>query len=109
MSPDQDSDELQRIRAYLNARLDSFVRRTSLHLPTGIEGSGNIGPRGHNPQVGPLTALQGSGPTATPASNRINLKGMKAFQDNERSVRALAKEIKHLITEDMKRGIGFGV
>ena len=51
--------------------------------------------------TGPVTPTQ----RVEPAEN-VGLKDDAVFLDDERRVRALAKEIKHLITEDKRRGIG---
>lgn len=46
-----------------------------------------------------------SGPAAGAVTVSVNLMGGTIFLDDERRVRALAKEIKRLITEDKRRGL----
>lgn len=46
-----------------------------------------------------------SGPAARAVTVNVNLMGGTIFLDDERRVRALAKEIKRLITEDKRRGL----
>ncbi len=46
-----------------------------------------------------------AGPEARAVTVSVNLVGGTIFLDDERRVRALAKEIKRLITEDKRRGL----
>ncbi len=55
-------------------------------------------------------------PTARPATSsfagdstvNVNMMGGTVFLDDERTIRALAKEIKRLLAEDRRRGLGVG-
>ena len=63
-----------------------------------------------DPTVGRLGALSqvippAAGPTDVTLTVNVNLMGRTIFLDDERRTRALAKEIKRLITEDKRRGL----
>ncbi len=90
MSGSQDA-ELSRLRTHLNSCFDSFLRRTSFRTPPGDVA---------------VVAPRQAGPIADAVSVNVNLMGGAVFLDDERRVRALAKEIKRLIVEDKRRGIG---
>ena len=72
---------LSRARADLSHAVESFLRRTGFPVPTGGEGTDS-------------------------ASGKLGTDGGAISRDGERRKRALAKEIKRLITEDTRRGIG---
>ncbi len=56
----------------------------------------------------PLTPLRGTGESPDTLTVNVNLFGAPIFLDDERRIRALAKEIKRLINEDRRRGLGVG-
>ena len=108
MSTDTRLQRLELLRTEVNSSLRSFLHRTRLLTP----GSG--APRGvarGAPAPGVAVPVVGS-KDADPAPGavvvNVNLMGGTIFLDDERRVRALAKEIKRLITEDTRRGLGIG-
>ena len=55
-----------------------------------------------------LTARPATSSSAGDSTVNVNLMGGAVFLDDERTIRALAKEIKRLLTEDRRRGLGVG-
>lgn len=79
---------LSRLRADANRSLRSFSMRTSRMPRDSASQQAEVASGGVNVNV--------------------NLVGEVFFLDDERRMRALAKEIKRLITEDRRRGLGVG-
>ena len=106
MSSDSDARRLSRLRAELNSSLLSLMHRTSSSLPRG--GNRPQVARAHGGSAGVVPAMTEwpTGPVPDAVRVSVDLKGGAIFLDDERRVRALAKEIKRLITEDNRRGIG---
>ncbi len=106
-APDQ-SARLSRLRAETDAALRSLPRSTPSAGSTPKARSAGV--RGRPP------ASAATFPTARPATSsfsgdstvNVNLLGGTVFLDDERTVRALAKEIKRLLAEDRRRGLGVG-
>ena len=93
-------------RAEADRRLGEYLARLGLASPPAAARRDSAGRRLPTPAD---AALAGSRPTpsAEPGLNvNVNLNGGAVFLDDERQLRALAKEIKRLITEDKRRGIG---
>ena len=86
------SEELELLKGEVHRSLRSFSRRSLLSIQA--VGRGGRGGR----QMPVIGATQG-GANADPVIGT-------GLVDNERRARALAKEIKRLITEDKRRGIG---
>ena len=55
-----------------------------------------------------LTSRPASSSFAGDSTVNVNLMGGTLFLDDERAIRALAKEIKRLLAEDRRRGLGVG-
>ena len=101
-------ERLSRLRSDLNRSLDSLARRTMFPTPT-------FDSRGRAARATAGAAADVSAPgnwRSQPASSTVSvnvvLKGGVIFMDDERHLRALAKEIKRLISEDDRRGLGVG-
>ena len=96
MASDDQSEHLSRLKAQANRSLRSFLKRGRFPTP----GTGTR-PRIDKrvPPTVPVRAASG-----TLALNARLLNGT-VFLDDERSTRALAKEIKRLIAEDRRRGL----
>ena len=78
MGLNQDRKDLEQLRAILNARLASLSRRTRFPTPSGAWRDGSLG----------------GVPPALPGIGRIGPRGKDNARDDERRIRALAKEIK---------------
>ncbi len=71
------------------------VELMGIGLPVRRHGSANLA----------VPALGSSSPAEATLTVNVNLMGGTVFLDDERRTRALAKEIKRLITEDKRRGL----
>lgn len=108
MASDFRRERLSHLRAEVNRSVEAFLHRAILITPT----SGAL------PETGRRRAASGGLPPMVARTNaevapgevtvNVNLMGGTIFLDDERSVRALAKEIKRLITEDRRWGLGVG-
>ena len=95
MTSNDNLEQLALLRAQADRSLRLILRRTaSLAQTTGGSWNANRSPQDFwgVPPVAP------SGAPTMPISEPV-------FPDNERRLRALAKEIKRLITEDKRRGL----
>ena len=106
MTPDNPDAAQSPKRAEAERRLGDYLARLSFVTPT----AATRRPSGGRPLSSPIDsaalAFQ-SRPSPEPGLNiNVNLHGGAIVLDNERQLRALAKEIKRLITEDSRRGIG---
>ena len=103
----QDNENTSRHQRYAEAerRLRDYLATLSFVTPTIAT---RIGPNGRPSAAGTdsvnMASLSRVSPEPTLAVN-VNLHGGTIVLDNERQLRALAKEIKRLITEDTRRGI----
>lgn len=88
MNKDNRMQRLSRLRADANRSLRSFSMRTG-RLPRD-------------------SSERSDGTASGGPSVNVNLVGEVFFLDDERRMRSLAKEIKRLITEDRRRGLGVG-
>ena len=103
----------------ISARLNRLRAETDSALRTLLRSVPSVG----STQEIPSTRVRGWPlrspamiPTARPAGSsfagdatvNVNLMGGTVFLDDERTIRALAKEIKRLLTEDRRRGLGVG-
>ena len=79
------------MRSSLESSLSVYLERFIFATPRG----GNRGPAARARDVAESGAV----------SVNVDLKGGAIFLDDERSIRALAKEIKRLIGEDKRRGL----
>ena len=106
-APEQ-SARLTRLRAETDAALRSLPR------PTPSAGSTSETPpapgRGRPPTSAAmiLTARPATSSFAGDSTVNVNLMGGTLFLDDERAIRALAREIKRLLAEDRRRGLGVG-
>ncbi len=102
------SARLARLRADTDAALRSLPRAAPAAGSTPETPSARM--RGWPPTSAAMF------PTARPATSgiagdstvNVNLMGGTVFLDDERTIRALAKEIKRLLAEDRRRGLGVG-
>ena len=90
MAGSEDGVELSQLQAALDRSLVSYLRRLSFAVPRS---------RSRRTATSAAASLRGSGV-------HRGAGGEPVFHDDERRLRALAKEIKHLISEDKRRGIG---
>ena len=101
-------DALSRLRAEADATLRSFLRAApSPSVATSPSPARER--RGAHDGTAPIPTTR----TATSALGgdttvNVNLTGGTVVLDDERTIRALAKQIKRLITEDRRRGLGVG-
>ena len=108
MGSESTSSRLNRLWAETDAALRSLPRTAPSAGPTPEAPSARA--RGWPPTIAALV------PTARPATSgfagdstvTVNLMGGTLFLDDERTIRALAKEIKRLLAEDRRRGLGVG-
>ena len=106
--PPEQSARLTRLRAETEAALRSLPRAAPSAGSTSETPSARGGGR---PPTGAAII-----PRARPAASNlagdltvnVNLMGGTVFLDDERTIRALAKEIKRLLAEDRRRGLGVG-
>ncbi len=89
-APEQ-SARLTRLRAETDAALRSLPRSAPSAAST--------------PEM-ILTARPATSSFAGDSTVNVNLMGGTVFLDDERAIRALAKEIKRLLAEDRRRGLG---
>jgi hypothetical protein len=93
MTDSREPDDLVRLQAHLGRSLGAFLRRDGFAVP----------------RAGAARASPGARPSATDsrrAGRPGPVLGADHFLGDERQVRALAKEIKRLIIEDGRRGVG---
>ena len=89
-------ERLARLRREVDRSLRSLIGRTTLSIP-GV---------GSSPERrGPGARGTSTSETAGPVTVQVSFTGGVA-PDDERQVRALAKEIRRLIAEDRRRGLG---
>ena len=105
MDSNADSQRLSLLRAESDRALRALLRSPGLPLPA-------VGPAGEAEEatpaslgVFPAVVSRQAGPLAATLTVNVNLVGQTIFLDDERRVRALAKEIKRLISEDKRRGL----
>ena len=108
MTNDSRSERLSLLKAEANRSLRSFLRRNRLVTPRS-RADRDTQHRAAN-SIGLLPAIPPRGAIASSdaVNVNVNLSGGTIFLDDERRVRALAKEIKRLIIEDRRRGLGVG-
>ena len=104
----EQSARLTRLRAETDAALRSLPR-SALSAGSTPETPSARG-RGRPPTSAAmiLTARPASSSFARDSTVNVNLMGGTLFLDDERAIRALAKEIKRLLAEDRRRGLGVG-
>ena len=90
MADNDRSEHLSYLRTRANHSLRSFLRRGGFTSP-------GTGPRRRVDNRVP--------PTVPQTGANVRLLSGTTFLDDERGTRALAKEIKRLITEDRRRGL----
>ena len=108
MTADSLSRRLSRLKGDANRPLTLLLQCSGFAVPASMTAAAEAG----NPSTsGSITAIPAaretvSAPGAVNVS--LNLGGGTVFLDDERRVWALAKEIKRLVIEDRRRGIGVG-
>ncbi len=108
MANDSRLERLSLLKAEANRSLRSFLWRNRIVTPR----SGTDRNTQHD-AANPIGLLPVIPPRGTIASSdavnvNVNLSGGTIFLDDERRIRSLAKEIKRLISEDRRRGLGVG-
>ena len=93
MTDDATSTRLAELSAEADRALRSFLRRTTLFAVSSATAATSAG-------TGPRTVEESAAQSNNDGSTR------RAVSRDERGQRALAKEIKRLITEDKRRGLG---
>ena len=108
MTNDSRSERLSLLKAEANRSLRSFLRRNRFVTPRS-EADRDTRHRAE-PSIGLLPAIpsRGAGASSDAVNVNVNLSSGTIFLDDERRMRALAKEIKRLISEDRRRGLGVG-
>ena len=106
MSDDYERDHLSRLRRELSGSFLSLMSRSAFAMPRGGGGhpvtrAGGVAWSTYGASGTPDSGLGPQAPYST-----ADLRGGDLLLNDERKVRALAKEIKRLITEDKRRGIG---
>ena len=106
MPPSGGSGQLERLRRDSERALLAFGRRLGVAPPDASDASeagGGVSPVSQGALRYNLPA--GQGIVSDTLNVNVNLAGGTIFLDDERRVRALAKEIKRLISEDKRRGL----
>ena len=99
---------LSRLRAEADATLRAFLRTApSPGAATNPSPAGERRRAREGTTPIPMTRAAASAPAGDTTVN-VNLMGGTIVLDDESTVRALAKQIKRLITEDRRRGLGVG-
>ena len=106
-APEQ-SARLTRLRAETDAALRSLPRPASSAGSTPETPSARARGRPLTSEAMILTSRPASSSFARDSTVNVNLMGGTVFRDDERTIRALAKEIKRLLAEDRRRGLGVG-
>ena len=105
MSTDFRLERMSRLRAEADRSIRSFLRRAT-SVPS-VSGASRAS--GGRPPITEGVASDGNPTLAEAAPGavvvHVKLMGDTIFLDDERRVRALAKEIRRLITEDRRRGL----
>ena len=91
----QGPDRLDRLRERAGRILGDYARGDSLPVPR------SDGPASD-------ARRRSVGDNSSPVTVNVSLSGGPIFLDDERRIRALAKEIRRLIGEDRRRGLGAG-
>ena len=108
MTNDSRSERLSLLKAEANRSLRSFLRRNRFVTPR--SGADRDTQHRAEPSIGLLPAIpsRGAGASSDAVNVNVNLSSGTIFLDDERRMRALAKGIKRLISEDRRRGLGVG-
>ena len=96
MQADSPSRQLSRLRANAASSLRSFLGQATFAVPV----------YGQTTEPDGRTASGRPTPPTGAAPMNAKLMGETIHLDDERRLRALAKQIKGLITEDKRRGLG---
>ena len=108
MTNDSRSERLSLLKAEANRSLRSFLRRNRIVTPR--SGAGQDTNQGDTNSMGllPVIPPRSARASSNAVNVNVNLSGGTIFLDDERRIRSLAKEIKRLISEDRRRGLGVG-
>ena len=101
-------DDLSRLRAEVDATLRSFLRTAPSPTAATHLSSSREQRRAHEGTTRIPTVRTAASALAGDTTVNVNLMGGTVVLDDERTIRALAKQIKRLITEDRRRGLGVG-
>ena len=104
----EQSERLTQLRAETDAVLRSLPRSAPSAGSTPETPSARGRGRPLTSAATILTARPASSGFARDSTINVNLMGGTVFLDDERAIRALAKEIKRLLAEDRRRGLGVG-
>ena len=103
-------DRLAQLRAHAASIVGGYARGPALPTPRARDGEDAQSADGLSlPNGGAIVsrprAANGDGGAL---SVNVTLSGGPVFLDDERRIRALAREIKRLLSEDRRRGLGVG-
>ena len=103
-------DRLGELRARAASIVGGYARGSSLPTPRARDSEGSPQANGLSTQDGgaPLGRTRSASGDGGALSVNVTLSGGPIFLDDERRIRALAKEIKRLLSEDRRRGLGVG-
>ena len=108
MPADARLEQLSRLRSEVDRSLRPFLNRTGLLAPASGTSRGMARRVAASEAAVPALASNDAEAVSGAVVVNVNLMGGTIFLDDERRVRALAKEIRRLITEDTRRGLGIG-
>lgn len=108
MTSDNRNERLNQLRRGANSLLRAFNRRSGFVSTGASESQEGIGSSALAQGLLPSASQVGGSQSSGEVTVNVNLMGGAVFIDDERRVRALAKEIKRLIVEDRRRGLGVG-
>ena len=97
---------MQQNRRHEMDRLDGLRERAGRIVGDYARGGSLDVPRADSAATGGRSRAAGDGGGAVTVN--VSLSGGPIFLDDERRIRALAKQIKRLIGEDRRRGLGVG-
>lgn len=121
MATESSSDRLLRLRGEVEVALTSFLEHTTLLMPASgasepvgpgagpggpAPGPASQAPGQRGPASGPIPQAIGRSRAFSTALSHVRTLEGNVFAGNERALRELAKEIKRLISEDKRRGLG---
>lgn len=108
MTADSLSRRLSRLEGDADRSLTLLLQRSGFAVPASMTAAAEAGNPSTSGNITPIPAAQETVSAPGAVNVSVNLGGVTVFLDDERRVWALAKEIKRLIIEDLRRGIGVG-
>ena len=108
MTDDSLSIRLSRLRRDADRSLTLLLQRSGFAVPASMTAAAEVGNLSTSGNITPIPAARETVSAPGVVNVSVNLGDGPVFLDDERRVRALAKEINRLIIEDRRRGIGVG-